>query len=625
MQRHILLYLILLLIGVQTPVVSQSFRQLSMKEGLSDLVVNTIYKDSLGYMWFGTSCSLERFDGHRFHHFMIPEINDTKRDVNAIVEMPYGEIWFGNQAGLWRIDAEQAMERVATDSITETVYALARRDHQLFVGTGSGLYIWENGRVHRVLIVSDVLDPANTIRGLALDEDNLWIATGQGLYAMRLSDQQIASYTPRDRKMNISYSSIYLHRGVLYLGLEEWGIVPFDREKGRFGEVIPVGPVTAISSSSKDNLLYAATNGRGIFVISTPDNRIVRQICHHPESKDGIRSNSVYSLLVDREGILWAGLFQIGVDYSLYQNKLFSSYTPKPLRALHHAAIRTMTFSGQTMLFGTRDGLFLIDEQRNFYRQYVHELRSSMVMCSCFYNGQFYVGTFGGGLYVVDPQTGAIRDFENTVDTFVRGKVFDLVSDHQGYLWIGTSDGLFCYQGTQQMLHFTKMNSQLPHSCVYHIFFDSTGRGWICTAEGLAWIDSGNRGTLSTHFPQRFIHKKLIRHVSEGYDHHLYFCPDKGNLFITDLSLSHFEEISHPELEGKSLQFAKEDSTNWLWIGTNDGLFRYRRDEDKMDSYGCLKQKAWDTQKETFRADENGSLSINKELFSWTCVLIKEL
>ena len=38
-----------------------------------------------------------------------------------------------------------------------------------------------------------------------------------------------------------------------------------------------------------------------------------------------------------------------------------------------------------------------------------------------------------------------------------------------------------------------------------------------------------------------------------------------------------------------------------------------------------LKQKAWDTQKETFRADENGSLSINKELFPWTCVLIKEL
>lgn len=38
-----------------------------------------------------------------------------------------------------------------------------------------------------------------------------------------------------------------------------------------------------------------------------------------------------------------------------------------------------------------------------------------------------------------------------------------------------------------------------------------------------------------------------------------------------------------------------------------------------------LKQKAWETQKETLRADENGTLTLNRELAPWTCVLIKEL
>lgn len=38
-----------------------------------------------------------------------------------------------------------------------------------------------------------------------------------------------------------------------------------------------------------------------------------------------------------------------------------------------------------------------------------------------------------------------------------------------------------------------------------------------------------------------------------------------------------------------------------------------------------LKQKAWETKKETVQADQNGTLTLNRELLPWTCVLIKEL
>ena len=38
-----------------------------------------------------------------------------------------------------------------------------------------------------------------------------------------------------------------------------------------------------------------------------------------------------------------------------------------------------------------------------------------------------------------------------------------------------------------------------------------------------------------------------------------------------------------------------------------------------------LKQKAWETKKETLRVDENGTLTLNCELLPWPCVLIKEL
>ena len=47
---------------------SQTFRGLSVSDGLSDLVVNALYKDSTGYVWIGT---LRFFDsGHSTYSFL---------------------------------------------------------------------------------------------------------------------------------------------------------------------------------------------------------------------------------------------------------------------------------------------------------------------------------------------------------------------------------------------------------------------------------------------------------------------------------------------------------------------------------------------------------------------------
>lgn len=48
-----------------------TFRNFSSADGLLDLTVSTIYKDSEGYLWLGTATSVERFDGVRFKHYPV--------------------------------------------------------------------------------------------------------------------------------------------------------------------------------------------------------------------------------------------------------------------------------------------------------------------------------------------------------------------------------------------------------------------------------------------------------------------------------------------------------------------------------------------------------------------------
>ena len=60
------------------------FRHLDSNSGLSDLVVNSIFKDSRGYVWLGTGLCLDRFDGNNIRSFPIPGENLNAKRVKAI-------------------------------------------------------------------------------------------------------------------------------------------------------------------------------------------------------------------------------------------------------------------------------------------------------------------------------------------------------------------------------------------------------------------------------------------------------------------------------------------------------------------------------------------------------------
>ena len=64
-------------------------------------------------------------------------------------------------------------------------------------------------------------------------------------------------------------------------------------------------------------------------------------------------------------------------------------------------------------LIGSRDGLFYIDEENHRYKSFkVPQLRSNMIFSCLYYQNEYYIGTYGGGMYVLNPATLTLRDFE---------------------------------------------------------------------------------------------------------------------------------------------------------------------------------------------------------------------
>ena len=563
------------------------FRGLSVTEGLSDLVVNALYKDSIGYVWIGTGNSLERFDGTRLKHFLISGANEKIKRVNAIAEMEGNQIWMGNGMGLWRVNTEKdILEPIAAETLHYGVRTLLPDGKgTLYIGSEAGLFIYKNGNLEQKLIDPNVLSASNIITGLSLSEDGiLWIATNDGLYSLTLADKKIASYhNIVEDKHFCSYNNITRIGNVLYLGTMGQGIISFDTQTHKFRPFIDVGcnVISSLSGDGKD-MLYVGTDGNGVHFISTKQMKVLRSLRHEPGKDESIRSNSVYSLLVDRDGLIWIGFYQLGLDYSLYQSGLFSTYSYLPYFDSKDMPVRSIAITEHEKLVGSRDGLFYInEEQRRFKNFKSPELRSSMIFCIYKFQDKYYIGTYGGGMYIFNPADLTIHDFEpNEPQPFMRGQIFSIKADNKDQLWIGTSMGLYCYKDGKRIKQYTSANSKLPEGNVYEIYFDSTHKGWICTENGMCIWDPSSESLKTDIFPENFIHKEKIRVVYEDSDHNLYFLPDKGSMCISDLSMSRFRRLQpDTQLEGKDGMFILEDDEKWLWIGTNNGLYRYDKKE----------------------------------------------
>lgn len=322
-------------------------------------------------------------------------------------------------------------------------------------------------------------------------------------------------------------------------------------------------------------------DGNGIHFIDINEKKVVRSMRHVPGNENSLRSNSVYSLMVDRDGLIWVGFYQAGFDYSLYQSNTFSVYSFAPYFTSKDILVRAIAINGPEKLIGTRDGLFYINEDKNLFHAFsVPQMRSGMVFCIRYFEGKYWIGTYGGGMYLIDPESLDIDDFSEN-EPFQKGHVFCMAEDVTHTLWIGTSMGVFCCKNGRVTAHYTSANSKLPEGNVYEIFFDSTHKGWICTENGLCLWEPSSKSLRNDIFPEGFVHREKIRVVYEDSDHQLYFFPDKGTLFFSDLSMSRFHSLQPgTSLDGRDGVSIIEDLEGGVWIGTKNGLFYYDKGSD---------------------------------------------
>jgi len=82
-------------------------------EGLASDGTTTVFSDSRGYLWIGTSDGLSRFDGQHFVNYSVDD-GLPHRFVGDIVEDRNGALWIGTAGGVVRLDRDAPAGRPFT-------------------------------------------------------------------------------------------------------------------------------------------------------------------------------------------------------------------------------------------------------------------------------------------------------------------------------------------------------------------------------------------------------------------------------------------------------------------------------------------------------------------------------
>src|SRR3984885_9143912 len=139
-----------------------------------------------------------------------------------------------------------------------------------------------------------------------------------------------------------------------------------------------------------------------------------------------------------------------------------------------------------------------------------------------------------------------------------------------GYLWVGTQEGLARFDGVRFTVFDSSNEPAIPSKYITVLFVDRAGRLWIGTRSGVAVLESG-----------RFKPFKTIEGIAHAYVHaitdggagHLWVGTEDGLFEVGGASTHSFAASSGlPDSRIRALHEARDGA---LWIGTGSGLLRF--------------------------------------------------
>ncbi|WP_205508920.1 hybrid sensor histidine kinase/response regulator transcription factor [Longitalea arenae] len=591
----------------------------STEDGLSHGIINCIFKDREGFMWFGTWNGINRFDGQRFVSYKSSPGDASylkSHRIDQIVEDDFLQLWIMAYDGqVYRFNkrtekllpissilklpprSKYAFRRILSTS-NGRVWIETLHEGLLLVtapqADSSGYYTYQEGMPAPFNL------PGNHIEFLKeMKNGIIWLGTHKGLVCLKRDEKGVyKNVTDKTFPTNVAFTT------VATLGKEEQPF--FGTSDGQVFTMKPDGSINryAISRSAIHTLLfnkagtklYASTEGGELLVMD-----LAGYTPAAPVTLINDAQNPLSSMYEDKSGHLWIEPHKEGVirlnpvtgNRKTYRQKNNAKYN---YSGDHFTVFEDKENRVWVNLKGGGFGYYdsLTDKVAYFYNEpNAPDKQFSNIVNSLYYepSGILWLRTIERGIEKITFQRNPFEQqlLMNPAAFISDNEVRGLWEDRKKRLWIGAKGGnLYVRQNGKDL---DKLFVNMPpqgFGLVYSIMQDRTGAVWLGTKKhGLYKAvplnkeetryklyhymhDPNDPTSLSNNEIYALLEDKagriwvgsfengLSQAVSEG--ERVHFVHDKNAL--RDYPAHIFRKIRHMAVD-------KHDN---LWLGTTDGL-----------------------------------------------------
>jgi signal transduction histidine kinase/CheY-like chemotaxis protein/streptogramin lyase len=177
--------------------------------------------------------------------------------------------------------------------------------------------------------------------------------------------------------------------------------------------------------------------------------------------------------------------------------------------------------------------------------------------------------------FALDPDmllTQYVRDAWQIENGLPQNAVGSIARTPDGYLWLGTQEGLVRFDGVRFVVFDRENAPALRSKFITALLADSRGRLWIGTGVGLTVFDAGRFRSS----PDATLSRTLVRAIVEDREGRVWAGTEAGLFRIEDGKVTHFTRNSG--LTDESIIALHEDRAGTLWIATTSGGLNRRID-----------------------------------------------
>ena len=572
--------------------------------------VSCAFQDRTGFLWFGSSHGVFRYDGYSFKDyttFLENTSNITNAEVQAICDDSEGNIWIGHVQGLDRLDP--ATDEVKhfilnpevpiTDWSNHVLALLEDSNGRLWVGTGDGLYLYNKKADSFERILHDSTDENslihNSVHVIYKDKTGtVWFGTGGGLDKLDDTGKKFIHYWNINNGINTFDESVYSIRsiyedreGIMWFGTYG-GLVEHNRRTGTFAlynhnpkdpESISGDWVGSICEDLKGNL-WIGMDGLDIFNKHT---KKVTHLTHNELDPGSLSGNDISNIYVEQSGTIWVSTYGNGTNKYMQPNQSVKKY----YLASGEIAGNLVEDNNGKIWIGTDKGLRSFDPDKEIFNKELFKKDISVI--SLDREGTLWINTWpDGNLYYKKDEENEINQFFYSNGNPFHENVSCMANCKDSSIWIGTGDGKILKIDQHKKIIEKIVEYENKIVTLYE------------DEEGLLWIGTLHAGAICYN-P---IQKTFTRYISDPKDsltlsgNYIFnFCEDGlGTLWVVaSASPNKFDRANQKWIRWSGKEgFPKDaisitnDNHGNLWISSADGAFKFNPRKKNITKYNDI-------------------------------------